>query len=140
MLTYKTGTESINWTLLVDLYFATDGVIGLGKARNEEKIKEAFLNTYKVITVWDEGKIIGSGRMISDGVCYGWFHDVAVHPDYQNQGVGKGLMLELIKGDENLLMGLTSAFGVEDFYYNLGFRKHKTAMAKYPGNSIYLED
>jgi hypothetical protein len=49
-------------------------------------------------------------------------------------------MGELLNGNESLLIGLTSAFGAEDFYYKLGFKKHKTALAKYPGKSIYLED
>ena len=87
---------------------------------------------------WD--KIIGAVRMISDGECYGWIHDMAIHPDYQKTGIGKKLMMELMKGNEDLLLGLTSAFGVEQFYHNLGFKNHKTAMAKYPGNSMYLED
>jgi GNAT superfamily N-acetyltransferase len=140
VIEYKTGIDIINWTSLVDLYFATDGVIGLGKEKNLVKIKEAFINSYKTVTVWEKGKIIGAGRMISDGVCYGWIHDMAIHPEYQKQGLGRKLMEELLNGNESLLIGLTSAFGAEEFYYKLGFRKHKTAHAKYPGASIYLED
>ena len=140
MIEYKTGTDPINWESLIDLYFETDGVVGLGKERNLVKIKEAFLNSYKVVTAWEGVQIIGSGRLISDGVCYGWIHDIGIHPDYQKKGIGKGLMNELMNGNETLLIGLTSAFGAEEFYYKLGFKKHKTALAKYPGKSIYLED
>jgi len=140
MVKYKSGTDLINWTSLVQLYFETDGVVGLGRERNLDKIKKAFLKSYKVVTVWEEDKIIGAGRMISDGVCYGWIHDMAILPEYQKHGLGKRLMEELLNEDENLLIGLTSAFGVEEFYYKLGFKKHKTALAKYPVESIYLED
>ena len=140
MVEYKSGTDLINWASLVQLYFETDGVVGLGRERNLDKIKKAFLKSYKVVTVWEEDKIIGAGRMISDGVCYGWIHDMAILPEYQKHGLGKRLMEELLIENENLLIGLTSAFGVEEFYYKLGFKKHKTALAKYPGESIYLED
>jgi len=140
MVEYKSGTDLINWDSLVQLYFETDGVVGLGRERNLDKIKKAFLKSYKVVTVWEEDKIIGAGRMISDGVCYGWIHDMAILPEYQKHGLGKRLMEELLNENENLLIGLTSAFGVEEFYYKLGFKKHKTALAKYPGESIYLED
>jgi len=140
MVEYKSGTDLINWASLVQLYFETDGVVGLGRERNLDKIKKAFLRSYKVVTVWEEDKIIGAGRMISDGVCYGWIHDMAILPEYQKHGLGKRLMEELLNENENLLIGLTSAFGVEEFYYKLGFKKHKTALAKYPGESIYLED
>jgi len=140
MLEYKTGIDVIDWESLVDLYYETDGVVGLGRERNLPKIKEGFLKSYKVVTVWDGNKIVGAVRMISDGVCYGWIHDMSIHPEYQKKGIGKSLMLKLMDGNEYLLIGLTSAFGAEEFYYKLGFKKHKSAMAKYPGESIYLED
>jgi len=140
MIEYKTGTDVINWESLVQLYFETDGVVGLGKEKNLIKIKEAFLKTYKVVTAWDGDRIIGAARLISDGVCYGWIHDVAVLPDLQKKGIGRNIMSELMKGNESLLFGLTSAFNGEKFYYKLGFKRHKTALAKYPCKSIYLED
>ena len=56
MIEYKTGTDVIDWTSLVELYFATDLVIGLGKAKNLSKIKESFLKSYKIVTAW-EGEI-----------------------------------------------------------------------------------
>ena len=140
MIEYKAGIDIIDWESLLQLYVETDGVIGLARAGNLSKIKEAFLHSYKVITTWDGDKIIGAGRLISDGVCYGWIHDMAVRPDCQKTGVGRGIMEHLLDENESLLIGLTSAFGVEEFYHKQGFKKHKTAMAKYPGESIYLED
>jgi len=38
----------------------------------------------------------------------------------------------LLKGEEHMPIHLTSTFGNEDFYKKLGFKKHKTAYAKYP--------
>lgn len=140
MITYKTGTDVIDWDSLMQLYCETDGVIGLARAGNLPEIKEAFLNSYRVVTAWDKDRIVGAGRMISDGVCYGWIHDMAVLPDLQKQGVGKGIMAALLDGNEKLLIGLTSSFDAAEFYRKLGFKKHKTAHAKYPGKSVYLED
>ena len=140
MILYKTETEEINWESLIELYFETDGVIGLGRSRNLDKIKKAFLISYKVVTAWNEDKIIGAGRLISDGLCYGWIHDMAVLPNFRKKDVGRTIVKELMSGDENLLFGLTSSFEAEEFYHKLGFKKHKTGMAKYPGKSIYLED
>ena len=34
---------------------------------------------------------------------------------------------------------LTATFGNEEFYKNLGFKRHKTAMAKYPYESDYVD-
>ena len=78
--------------------------------------------------------------MLSDGYCYGWIHDIGVLDSHRNKGIGKGIMDELMDVNEPLLFGLTSSFMAVDFYSKLGFMKHKTAMAKYPGSSTYLED
>ena len=139
MIEYKLGIEVIDWASLIEMYSEVDGVIGLAKNGELDKIKKAFLNTYKVVTAWDNGVIVGAGRMISDGECYGWIHDMGVRPSYQKRGIGKGIMDNLM-ADEHLLFGLTSSFVAEEFYDKLGFKKHKTAMAKYPGPSTYLED
>jgi predicted N-acetyltransferase YhbS len=78
--------------------------------------------------------------MLSDGICYGAVFDVGVLPEYQKKGVGKGLMALLLEGEENISIHLSSTFGNESFYKKLGFKKHKTAYAKYPFQSKYLED
>jgi GNAT superfamily N-acetyltransferase len=140
VIEYKIGTDTIDWESLGELYYETDGVIGLGRARNLAKIKDAFLHSYRVVTAWDETRIVGAGRMISDGECYGWIHDMAVLPELQRQGIGRGIVEALLDGNEGLLIGLTSAFDAVEFYRKLGFKKHKTAHAKYPGESSYLED
>ena len=140
MIEYKTGSDVIDWDSLLQLYVETDGVIGLARAGDLRRIKEAFLNSHRIITAWDQDEVIGAGRLISDGVYYGWIHEMAVHPEYQRTGVGRRIMKELLDGHEGLLIGLTSAFGAEGFCHKLGFQKHKTAMALYPGQSIYLDD
>jgi aralkylamine N-acetyltransferase len=140
LIEFKIGIDVIDWNSLLQLYKEVDGVIGLARAGNINKIKTSFNSTYKIVTAWDADKIVGAGRLISDGECYGWIHDIGVHPKYQDKGIGQGIMCELMNGNEHLLFGLTSSFEAVEFYRKLGFKKHKTAMAKYPGNSAYLEE
>ena len=139
MIEYKIGIKHIDWDQLVDLYDEVDGVIGLGRKRDKERIKVSFENTYKVVTAWDKDILCGAGRMISDGYCYGWIHDIGVLQSYRYQNIGKGIMDALMDEKEPLLFGITSSFYAVEFYDKLGFKKHKTAMAKYPGPSTYLE-
>ena len=138
MITYKTEISPLDWENLVDLYDETDMCIGLGRKRETEKIRRAFQNSYRIVTAWDGGKIVGAGRMISDGECYAWLHDIAVILSYRKQNIGRTIVEKLLEGNENLLIGLTSSFEAVDFYAKLGFLKHKTAMAKYPSHSDYL--
>jgi len=138
MIKLKTNIEETDWIKLVDLLDKTDMCIGLGRQRASEKIRRAYENSYKLVVAYDNDKMVGTARIISDGECYGWVHDVVVDPDYRKQGLGKLIMDKLIEDDKNLLIGLTSSFEAVDFYLSLGFKKHKTAMALYPGQSSYL--
>jgi len=115
MIVYKTDFESINWDMLIQLYYEVDGVIGLAKNQNKARIKKSFLSSYKVVTAWEDDKIVGAGRMISDGYCYAWIHDIGVLPDYQKRGIGRGVMEELMNEDEEILFERTSSLSAEDF-------------------------
>lgn len=136
---YKTGTDGIDWEALGDLYEEVGLVAQFGKKRDVGVIKDAFQNSWKVVTAWKEGELVGAGRLISDGLCYGTVYDVGVLQACRGAGVGKGIMEALLKGNEHLFIYLTSTFGNEAFYKKLGFKKHKTAYAKYPHVSEYLE-
>lgn len=138
MIEFKSFLTENEWEKLVDHYSETGMCLGLGRDRQTEKIRRAFNNSYRYITAWDSEIIVGAGRMISDGECYGWIHDMSVLSSYRKQGIGQQIVEKLFEGNEGLLIGLTSSFEAVDFYTKLGFHKHKTAMAKYPRHSDYL--
>jgi GNAT superfamily N-acetyltransferase len=140
MFVFKTALGEHEWDRLVDHYFETGMCLGLGRERETEKIRRAFTNSYRYVTAWEADIIIGAGRMISDGECYGWIHDMSVLASCRKQGIGRLIVEKLLEGNEGLLVGLTSSFEAVDFYTKLGFKKHKTAMAKYPRHSDYLHE
>ena len=41
---------------------------GLGEQGDREGIEAAFLKSFKDITAWEEDRLIGAGRMLSDGI------------------------------------------------------------------------
>lgn len=140
MIIYKVSLDEIQWDKLFELYERV-GLLKRFINNNEyEKIKIAFESSYKVVTAWDKEKLVGAGRMISDGVCYGAIFDVGVLPEYQKKGIGRGVMNELLKGNDNMPIHLTSTFGNEEFYKKLSFKKHKTAYSRYPFKTDYVED
>ncbi len=140
MISYKIGLEHINWDKLFDLYKRAGLLRRFIESGEFNKIHEAFKRSYKVVTAWDGEKLIGSCRMLSDGICYGTVFDLGVLPEYQKKGIGRELINLLLKGEEHMPIHLTSTFGNEDFYKKLGFKKHKTAYSKYPFPSEYIED
>ncbi|MBO0781707.1 MAG: GNAT family N-acetyltransferase [Ktedonobacteraceae bacterium] len=104
---------------------------GLGQ-KDADQLRKALTRSYRVVTCWNGEELCGIGRLISDGVYYASIFDVAVHPAYQRQGIGRLLMNELEQAVPGLRVYLTATFGKEPFYEKLGYRRHRTALAKYP--------
>lgn len=94
-------------------------------------LQQAFTNSGVRCFGWIDQELIGAGRAITDGIRYAVIFDVVVLPEYQRRGVGKQMMGYLIahSGAENIL--LHSVPGKEEYYSKLGFRKMKTAMARF---------
>jgi len=65
------------------------------KPRGKQKWQKALEASSFVISVWDEKRIVGLGRILEDGVMC-MFYDIGVDPRYQNKGVGKQIMEKLI--------------------------------------------
>jgi aralkylamine N-acetyltransferase len=93
-----------------------------------------------VVSAWDDVRLVGAGRILSDGICYGMIFDIGVLAEYRRKAIASSLVKELLVNMDNIAVHLTSRFGVEDVYKKLGFKKHKNAFAKYPHASPYLED
>lgn len=59
------------------------------------KTETALKNSLFIVTLWDEDKLIGFGRVVGDqGITY-VVSDIMVDPDYQGKGLGKMIMKEI---------------------------------------------
>lgn len=94
-----------------------------------ELIEKAFKNSYSVVFIYNEDKIIGVGRGISDGAYQAAIYDIAVHPEYQGNGLGKTIIDEIYKDLKEFNIILYSRPASENFYRKLGFEKMLTGMA-----------
>lgn len=90
--------------------------------------KLALENSLYTVSIYDDDKIVGFGRLIGDGVCYFYIHDVMVLPSYQKKGIGtmiidklKNKVLEYKKINPYLRLYLGVSLGKEEFYKKCGF-------------------
>ena len=80
--------------------------------------------------VYDAGRLVGVGRALADGIDCSYLCDIAVHPDYQGQGLGKEIVTRLRDLSRNhRKIILYAAPGKDGFYLKLGFKRMLTAMA-----------
>jgi len=96
-----------------------------------EELHRAASASYCTISAWQNGRLAGFGRVVSDGVLHGMIYDLIVHPDFQNRGIGSKiltLLLERCSKDRIKEVQLFCAEGKEVFYNRRGFlRRPETA-------------
>ena len=98
-------------------------VVGWGSY--DEKV---LANTMYSVSVYDDDKIIGYGRIIGDGICFLYIHDVMVAPKYQNKKIGSQIMNKLLEKVNQIKIEnpyvrvyLGASKGKEKFYERFGF-------------------
>lgn len=133
-LVYKEDLENIEWQL-VPLLLERVGMSFV----SSEIHKISFENSYAVVFVFDDKKMIGFGRLISDGVRQSALYDIAVDPDYQGLQIGRRIVEYLMLKTPDCNFILYASPGKEDFYRKLNFKKMKTGMALF-SNSKRMVD
>lgn len=119
-ITYKVGIIP-NAKDIIDVYDSS----GLNRPTDDERrIREMYDNSNLIVSAWDEDKLVGLSRSLTD-FCYAcYLSDLAVRKDYQKMGIGKQL-IEVTKekiGPQTMLLLLSAAAAME-YYPKVGFDK-----------------
>jgi len=88
-----------------------------------------------------DGKLVGVGRVLADGVDCAYICDVAVMPSHQGTGLGREIvskLLDLCRGHRKII--LYAVPGKEGFYRKLGFKRMTTAMAIFDDQARAMEN
>jgi len=134
-LDWSDSLETIDWDELSNLY----RIAPLGNKKADD-LRVVFSNSMFRCFVRDDGKLIGAGRALADGIDCSYLCDIAVHPDHQGRGIGRDIVLrlrDLSKGHRKII--LYAAPGKEPFYLKLGFRRMLTAMAIFENQAQAIE-
>ena len=131
MLTIKENYNNVEeFNLLYDS-------VGWG-AYDKNITKRALDNTFYSISIYDNNKIIGYGRLIGDTICFIYIQDVMVKPEYQNKKIGTIIMNKLLekinelkKDNPDIRVYLGSSQDKEKFYERFGFIKRIDANLGY---------
>ena len=127
--------DAVDWEELSHLY----RIAPLGDKKAAD-LKASFGNSRYVCFVYDRGVLIGAGRALADGIDCSYICDLAVHPDHQGTGLGRGIVSRLVeasRGHRKII--LYAVPGKEAFYKKLGFRRMRTAMAIFQDQARALE-
>lgn len=106
---------------IIDVYMSS----GINRpTTDKERIEKMYSNSNLILTAWDNGKLVGISRSLTDFCYCCYLSDLAVRKEYQTSGIGKKL-LELTKniiGEQTALI-LLSAPTAMDYYPKVGMQK-----------------
>ena len=132
---WQYSDENMDWNELSHLYL----IAPLGQ-KSPADLQKSFSNSMFKCFVYGAGKLVAAGRALADGVDCSYICDVAVHPEYQGQGLGRQVVMKLVEfSKDHRKIILYAAVGKEPFYLKLGFKRMATAMAIFQNQAQALE-
>lgn len=112
---------------------------------SERQAELALENCIYCISAYDNGKLVGMGRIVGDGAVICYIQDLIVLPEYHGRGIGNALMMHLknyvsslTTEGERMMLALMCAKGREGFYEKNGFIPRPTDSLG-PGMIIYIQ-
>jgi predicted GNAT family acetyltransferase len=100
--------------------------------RTPEQYDESCRNSALCVFAFDEDRLVGMARALSDGVCNAYVVDVWTQTEYRRQGIARAI-LEIIEGS---MPGQHIALFTDDapeFYAACGFRERGVTFEKVSG-------
>jgi spermidine synthase len=123
MINYKFNIEEKDFLKICDLY----KMAGWWKEScSSEQISKLISGSFCFLTAWNEDKLVGFGRVISDGFNDGYIQDVYVAENFRKQGIAGNIVSKLTEycKDKNInWIALIAAPGSVTLYEKLGFEK-----------------
>ena len=92
---------------------------------NVARIEKMYVNSNIIITAWENKKLVGIARALTDFSYCCYLSDLAVRQEYQSEGIGKQLIEEVKKAigtTEEISLLLLSAPNAMEYYPKVGFK------------------
>jgi ribosomal protein S18 acetylase RimI-like enzyme len=89
----------------------------------KDKLHKAMEQSWRVISAYDGECLVGTGRIISDGVINAFLCGLIVDPDYRSRGIGKEMVRRLAAecSKARLHLQLLAEEEKAGYYEKLGF-------------------
>ncbi|WP_152400666.1 GNAT family N-acetyltransferase [Paenibacillus cellulositrophicus] len=84
---------------------------------------ESMLGSSIAVGAWDEDRLVGFARAVSDGLFRAYIEDMGVHEDYRKRGLGREIVDRITAelGDIHVV-SLFCESGLVDFYQQTGYK------------------
>ena len=91
---------------------------------SSDELMRALRSSWYVLSAYNGERLVGFGRLVSDGILHAMIYELIVLPEYQGQGIGGKILEKLVKkckesGVRDIQ--LFCASGKREFYEKRGF-------------------
>ncbi len=93
MIDYRTDLDHIDWSRFRDAMIEGEW----HNERTPEQYRKAYENSQHVVNAYDGERLVGTGRVLSDGVSNAYLVDFWTHPEYRRRGIGRHMVATLTK-------------------------------------------
>lgn len=124
MIKYRKGYD-IDYIRLVELFTEAGWE---DKTTDYKRLFAMVENSTLVVTAWDFDYMVGFARLTCDEAYNGQINNVVVDNEYQNRGIGKELIRQILSYNPRITYLLRADRTNEDFYLSLGFEPAEHAL------------
>jgi predicted GNAT family acetyltransferase len=128
VITYQSTLADVDW----DEMKATLAADDFDNGRSPEQLRRSFENSHATSIAYAAGRIIGTARVLSDGVCNAYVVDVWTFTPYRRRGVARAMIESLLAGLKGQHVYLFTD-DVLDFYKKVGFFERGTGLERVVG-------
>jgi predicted GNAT family acetyltransferase len=127
-ITYKQDLDGVDWAAMKAVLQADD----FDNGRSPEQLALSFRNSAGTCVAYDGEQIIGTARVLSDGVCNAYVVDVWTHSAYRRQGIARAMLDRLLENLQGQHVYLFTDDAVE-FYTRIGFVERGVGLERVVG-------
>jgi predicted GNAT family acetyltransferase len=96
--------------------------------RSPAALRRSFESSQHAAIAWDDGRVVGMARLLSDRVCNAYLLDVWTMSAYRRQGIASRMVRLLAESVPGQHIGLQTDDS-EEFYASLGFEPQPSFMS-----------
>jgi predicted GNAT family acetyltransferase len=131
---YETDLNGVDWeemktTLRQDTF---------DNGRNPEQLELSFKNSYAACVAYIDKRIVGTARVLSDGICNAYIVDIWTLSAYRRQGIATTMVKMLLTKLQGQHVYLFTD-DIPQFYKKLGFKEQPIGMGRVVGKWLVNE-
>ena len=126
---YFAELTSVDWAELK----ATLAADRFDNGRSSEQLLRSFENSHSCCIAFAQEQIVGTARVLSDGVCNAYLVDVWTLSSFRRRGIAREMIRRLCSGLSGQHIYLQADDDNIEFYRRLGFSEQPSGMNKVVG-------